>query len=165
MKRIAVPVFTAALLAGFVVSKAPASGQTEGDSAPIYGIKLPDGYRDWKMISIAQVGPPINDLRVKLGNDIAMKAFRNNTRPFPDGTIVARLAYQQVTSEENNKVFRAAAEKTGLPPDQIGSSWPDPRWLVPRRTFSSWSRTGKNTPPQADGDSLNSQTANPMARR
>jgi hypothetical protein len=58
-------------------------------------------------------------LRVKLGNDVAIKAFRDNTRPFPDGTIIARLAYQQVTSEENNKVFRAAAEKKGLPPDQI----------------------------------------------
>ena len=119
MKRIPVPLFTAELLVGFVVSKAPASGQTEGDSTPTYGIKLPDGYRDWEMISIAQVGPPINDLRVKLGNDVAMKAFRDNTRPFPDGTIIARLAYQQVTSEENNKVFRAAAEKMGLPPDQI----------------------------------------------
>lgn len=72
MKRIAVLLFTAALLAGFVVSKAPASGQTEGDSTPTYGIQLPDGYRDWKMISIAQVGPPLNDLRVKLGNDVAM---------------------------------------------------------------------------------------------
>ena len=29
------------------------------------------------------------------------------------------VAYQQVTSEENNKVFRAAAEKKVLPPDQI----------------------------------------------
>jgi len=71
------------------------------------------------MISIAQVGQPLNDLRVKLGNDVAMKAFRDDKRPFPDGTIIARLAYKQVTSEENTKVFRAAAEKMGLPADEI----------------------------------------------
>jgi hypothetical protein len=119
VKRVALLLFAVPLLAGFVVSKAPASGQSEADFSPIYGIKLPEGYRHWEMISIAQVGPPINDLRVKLGNEIAMKAFRGNTRPFPDGTIIARLAYQQVTSEENNKVFWVAAEKMGLPPDQI----------------------------------------------
>jgi hypothetical protein len=31
----------------------------------------------------------------------------------------SRLAYQQVTSEQNNKVFRAAAAKLGAPPEQI----------------------------------------------
>ena len=40
-------------------------------------------------------------------------------RQLPDGTIIARLAYQQITSEENNKVFRAAAEQRGLPAEQI----------------------------------------------
>lgn len=91
----------------------------EGGASPIYGVKLPSGYRDWKMISVAQVGAPLNDLRVKLGNDVAIQAYRERKRPYPDGTIIARLAYRQVASEENNKVFRAAAEKRGLPPEQI----------------------------------------------
>jgi hypothetical protein len=95
------------------------SQQAAGGAAPIYGIILPEGYRDWTMISAANVGAPVNDLRVKLGNDIAIKAYRDDKRPFPDGTIIARLAYQQITSEENNKVFRAAAEQRGLPPEQI----------------------------------------------
>jgi hypothetical protein len=107
---------TAAAAAACVI---PAIGQNEGDATPIYGIKLPAGYRDWNMISIASVGVPLNDLRVKLGNDIAMKAFRDGTRPFPDGAIIARLAYRQVTSELNNRVFRAAAEHQGAPPEQI----------------------------------------------
>jgi Cytochrome P460 len=93
--------------------------QADGRAAPIYGITLPEGYRDWTMISAANVGAPVNDLRVKLGNDIAIEAYRDDKRPFPDGTIIARLAYQQITSEENNKVFRAAAEQRGLPPEQI----------------------------------------------
>jgi Cytochrome P460 len=105
-----------------VLAFAPSSAwaeQVEGGAAPIYGITLPEGYRDWTMISAANVGAPVNDLRVKLGNDIAIEAYRGDKRPFPDGTIIARLAYQQITSEENNKVFRAAAEQRGLPADQI----------------------------------------------
>ena len=101
----------------------PVSGQnstaSDGDAAPIYGIKIPTGYRDWRMISLADVGAPVSDLRVKLGNDVAIKAYRDDKRPFPDGTIIARLAYKQVTSEENNKVFRDAAERQGLPAEQI----------------------------------------------
>ena len=51
------------------------------------------------------MGTPVNDVRVKPGNDIAMKAFRDDRLPFPDGTIIARLAYKQTTSEENNKAL------------------------------------------------------------
>ena len=119
MKRIVLLLFAAAALVGAIVSLVPAYGRADQEGVPIYGITLPAGYRDWRVISIAQVGQPLNDLRVKLGNDLAIKAFRDDTRPFPDGTIIARLAYQQVMSEVNNKVFRAAAEKRGLPPEQI----------------------------------------------
>ena len=95
------------------------SGQSNQISTPIYQIEMPDGYRDWRMISVADVGAPVNDLRVKLGNDVAIQAFREGTIPFPEGTIIARLAYQQVTSEDNNKAFRAAAEKQGVPADKL----------------------------------------------
>jgi hypothetical protein len=40
-----------------------------------------------------------------LGNPIAMTAFRSGKLPFPDGAIVARLAWKYVPSAENNKVF------------------------------------------------------------
>lgn len=119
MKRIILPLLAVATMVGAIVSLVPASGHAAQEAAPIYGIKLPAGYRDWTMISAALVGAPLNDLRVKLGNDVAMKAFRDDSRPFPDGTIIARLAYQQVTSEENNRVFRAAAEQRGMPAEQI----------------------------------------------
>jgi hypothetical protein len=102
-------------------AQAPGKSQllAESDASPIYGITIPAGYRDWRVISVASVGAPISDLRVKLGNDIAIAAYRGGTRPFPDGTIIARLAYRQTTSEENNRVFRAAAERRGLPAEQI----------------------------------------------
>ncbi len=104
---------------GGTVVAATASGQEDGGAAPIYGIKIPHDYRDWRMISVADVGAPVNDLRVKLGNDRAISAYRSGKLPFPDGAIIARLAYQQVQSEQNNQVFRAAAEKQGLPPEAI----------------------------------------------
>ena len=107
---------------GVITFMAPVSGQkgpaSDGDAAPIYGVRIPTGYRDWRVISVANVGEPVNDLRIKLGNDLVIKAYRVG-KPFPDGAIIARLAYRAVTSEENNKVFRAAAEKQGVPPDQI----------------------------------------------
>jgi hypothetical protein len=118
MKRITFLLIAVATVVGAVAHMAPASGQTDGEATPIYGVKIPPGYRDWRMISVANVGEPVNDLRVKLGNEIAIKAYQEG-KPFPDGAIIARLAYRAVTSEENNTVFRAAAERQGLPPEQV----------------------------------------------
>ncbi len=81
------------------------------EAAPIYGVIPPAGYRDWTLISVASVGAPVNDLRAKLGNDVAIKAYRSGTLPFPDGTIIARLAWNQTTSEENNRAIGPVAEK------------------------------------------------------
>jgi len=82
-----------------------AVGGVGDQAAPIFGIKIPHGYRDWKLISVAHEAGNLNDLRAVLGNDIAIKAYREGKLPFPDGTIIARLAWTYVPSEENNKVF------------------------------------------------------------
>ena len=36
----------------------------------IYGIRLPQGHRDWMLISVARVGGPLNDLLAKLGDTL-----------------------------------------------------------------------------------------------
>ena len=79
----------------------------DGATAPVFDIKIPAGYRDWKLISVAHTkkAKASNDLRAVLGNDIAVKAYREGKLPFPDGAIVARLAWKYTPSEENNKVF------------------------------------------------------------
>jgi len=112
-------VVSVAAVAGVIAYMASASGQSDGEAAPVYGIKIPSAYRDWKVISVAHVGNPLNDLRIKLGNDVAIKAFRDGTLPFPDGAMVARLAYRQVTSEENNKLLRGVLEGQGFPPEVV----------------------------------------------
>jgi Cytochrome P460 len=92
-------------LTGVVVHMAHASGRPDGEADPVFGITIPPGYRDWKLISVAHEEGNLNDLRALLGNDVAIKAYREGKLPFPDGTIIARLAWSYVPSEENNKVF------------------------------------------------------------
>ena len=95
---------TSALAAGVAyMSLAPA--HADGAAAPVFDVNFPAGYRDWKLISVAHEGGTLNDLRAVLGNDIAIKAYREGRLPFPDGAIIARLAWNYVPSEENNKVF------------------------------------------------------------
>jgi hypothetical protein len=76
-------------------------------TSPIYGVKIPDGYRDWKIISVNQIllAGKGDQLRAQLGNDIAIKAFKSGKLPFPDGTIIAAMHWTRVPSEDNNKVL------------------------------------------------------------
>jgi Cytochrome P460 len=90
---------------GAVRYGAAASGQSDGEGAPIFGGKIPAGYRDWTLISVAHEARSLGDLRAILGNEVAIKAYREGKLPFPDGTIIARLAWSYVPSEENNKAF------------------------------------------------------------
>jgi len=118
MRRIALVLVAAATLAGGVASMAPASGRADEGAVPIFGIKIFPGYRDWRLISVAHEEGNLNDLRAILGNDVAIKAYREGKLPFPDGTIIARIAWNYVPSEENNKVFgRAQSFVPGDPPE------------------------------------------------
>src|SRR6195256_6383823 len=108
MRRIVFVLVAVVALAGVVAYMAPASGQADEEAAPIFGVKIPAGYRDWRLISVAHEEGNQNDLRAVLGNDIAIKAYREGKLPFPDGAIIARLAWNYVPSEENNKVFGRA---------------------------------------------------------
>ncbi|MFZ0797820.1 MAG: cytochrome P460 family protein, partial [Terriglobales bacterium] len=93
MKRIAFLLVAVAAVAGVVASSASASGNADEEAAPIFGIKIPPGYRDWRLISVAHEEGNLNDLRAILGNDTAIKTYREGKLPFPDGTIIARIAW------------------------------------------------------------------------
>ena len=91
--------------------------QTESNASPIYGITIPDGYRDWRLISLnhlAGAGGKLKQVRAQLGNDIAIKAFREGKLPFPDGTVIAALHWNEASSEENNKVLATGFPGAGL---------------------------------------------------
>jgi len=101
---------------GVAISAALTAAAGGGESAPIFGIEIPPSYRDWRLVSVAHEEGSLDDLRAILGNDVAIKAFRDGTRPFPDGTIIARLAWSYVPSEENNKAFGRAQSFVAGPP-------------------------------------------------
>jgi hypothetical protein len=94
-----------ATLAGVVAFTVPELGYAGAEAAPIFLTKIPPGYRDWRLISVAREEAPINDIRAILGNDKAIRAYREGKLPFPDGTIIARIAWSDNASEENNKAF------------------------------------------------------------
>ena len=118
MKRIAFLLVAVAAVAGVVAYSAPAPGRADEEAAPIFGIKIFPGYRDWRLISVAHEEGDLNDLRAILGNDAAIKAYREDLLPFPDGTVIARIAWSCVPSEENNKAFsRQQSFVPGSAPD------------------------------------------------
>jgi hypothetical protein len=101
MKQI--PIFIIAAIMAVSVSGAmtfSASG-ADDESSPIFGIKIPAGYRGWALISVAHVGGNLNDLRAKMGNDVAIKAYLEGKLPFPEHlTGIARGFAQNVSCSE-----------------------------------------------------------------
>lgn len=87
------------LFVSAVMSLAAEDVSSEGLS-PIYGVSIPDGYRRWELVSPAEEAEPLNELRAILGNAMAIKAYREGTLPFPEGSILAKLGWKHVRSSE-----------------------------------------------------------------
>ena len=120
MKWIALLLVAVVALTCVVAATPPTSQPADEAAASIAGGKLPSGYRDWRLISVAREEGELDDIRAVLGNDVAIKAYREGTRPFPDGTIIARLAWSYDPSEENNKAFgKAQSFVAGTPKNGV----------------------------------------------
>ena len=104
MKLTALLLFALSALTGVVAFTAPPSGQGD-EKVPMFVTRIPPGYRDWRLISVAREEGTLDDIRAVLGNDKAIRSYRGGKLPFPDGTIIARLAWSYDPSDENNKVF------------------------------------------------------------
>jgi len=90
------------------------AGQTPSDVAPppigqqaspIYGVTVPDGYRDWELVATSQETGVLDELRAVVGNSASIAAFRSNALPFPDGAILVKLAFKRVRSSEFPAAF------------------------------------------------------------
>lgn len=92
------------LLAGALSASGPAAFAEQPKPAaaasPIYGVTIPPGYRKWEMVAPAEEAAPLDELRVVLGNPVAIRALEQATLPFPDGTILVKLAYKRKQSDE-----------------------------------------------------------------
>jgi Cytochrome P460 len=119
MNRITLLLVAAAAVASVIASTAPASGRADQEAAPIFVTEIPAGYRDWRVISVAHEEGNLNSLGALLGNDVAIKAYREKKLPFPDGTIIAALHFRHLPSEENNKVFGRDQSFVPGPPTNV----------------------------------------------
>lgn len=178
MKRIAFLLVAVAALAGGVAWMAPSSraqnnnGQADtgmaaqkpaADTTTQTGIKeprpvnvttIPSGYRDWKFVSAAHEADGLNDIRVVIGNDKAIRAYRAG-KPFPEGTIIGRVAWKMVPSDENNKIF--GQEQSFVPGD--APDWYLQFMVKNTRKYAStggwgYSNFGKDLKPTTDAKTM-----------
>lgn len=131
MKRIAFLLVAIAVVAVAVASMAPASEGVDQQAAPIFGVRIPPGYRDWRLISVAHGAGNLNDLRAILGNEqrstpTEKTGSRSRTGQSSPGSL-------GVTCRPRRTTESLAAPNLSLPG-------------FPRTEFSLWSRTHKNTP-------------------
>ena len=151
MRRIVFVLVAVAALAGVVAYMAPASGQADGEAAPIFGVKTP------ARISRLEV-----DLRGPRRRQPQRFARHSGQRcsdqglPGREASIPGRHNHCPARLE-----LRPVGGKRTKPLAVPNLSWPG----HPRTGFSSWSRTRENTPRPAAGGSLNLTTANPPTRR
>ena len=97
----------------------------QSNASPIYGVTIPPGYRGWSVISVghlADAGGKLKQLRAQLGNEIAIRAFQEGKRPFPDGAIIAALHWNEVSSDDNDKVLAMGFPAAGFQSSVVGSA-------------------------------------------
>jgi hypothetical protein len=101
MKTLSLFGFASATALCVFASTAFSAGHADETASPIYGVTIPAGYRQWELIAPSHEAL-LDELRGILGNPVAMKAYRKGTLPFPDGTILAKVAWKHVPSAEDN---------------------------------------------------------------
>jgi len=116
MRQMVFVLVSIATVAGVI---APGTGHADVQAAPTFVTSIPPGFRDWRVISVAHEEGNLHSFGVILGNDVAIKAYRDGTLPYPDGTIIAALHYRHVPSEENNKIFGQSQSFVAGPPTNV----------------------------------------------
>jgi hypothetical protein len=120
MRRFASLLVVVGTLAGAAFCMTPSSPPADAAGAPVFVTEVPPGYRDWRLISVAREEGNLDDIRAVLGNDVAIDAYREGRPSFPDGAIIARIAWSYDASEENNKTFgRAQSFVAGHPKNGV----------------------------------------------
>lgn len=88
--------------AGDAAAGRAAARSVDGGGSPIFGVTIPAGYRQWELIAPSHEAGSLGELRGILGNAVAVKAYGEGQLPFPDGTMLAKLAWKQVPSVQDN---------------------------------------------------------------
>ncbi|MGX1319098.1 hypothetical protein AB7M17_002551 [Bradyrhizobium sp. USDA 377] len=86
-------------LVSIAVAEEPAQNNT-ADASPIFGVTIPQGYKQWELIAPAEEAAPLDELRAVLGDQTAIEAYQAGKLPFPDGTILVKRAWKRKQSPE-----------------------------------------------------------------
>jgi hypothetical protein len=117
MKRLGILMVAIAATSGSAVLLALGSDHVD-ETASTFVTQIVSGYRNWKLVSVAHEEGQLNDIRAILGNDTAVDAYRGRKIPFPERSVIARIAWNYEASEENNKIFgRAQSFVAGSAPE------------------------------------------------
>jgi hypothetical protein len=119
MRRFVFFLAALAIVGGSIALTGSVSGHSDQEAAPVYVTQVPAGYRDWRLISVAHEEGNLNSFAAVLGNDAAVKAYREGKLTFPDGTMIAALHYSHAPSAENNAVFGREQSFVAGPPTNI----------------------------------------------
>lgn len=84
----------------YLVSIALAEGPATAAASPIFGVRIPAGYKQWELIAPAEEAAPLNELRAVVGNQTAIDAYQDGKLPFPDGTVLVKRAWKRTQSPE-----------------------------------------------------------------
>ena len=88
----------AVLAIGGAASSIPADANIH--ASPIFGVTVPEGFRQWPLVAPALEDEPLNELRAVVGNSVAMNAYAAGALPFPDGSILVKRAWKRTPSPE-----------------------------------------------------------------
>lgn len=95
-----VPIGLAAVSLAAAAALAAETGPDPKTASPIYGVTIPHGYRQWELVAPALEDAPLDELRAVVANRTAIDAYRAATLPFPDGTVLVKLAWKRRRSSE-----------------------------------------------------------------
>ncbi len=128
------------VFAAMMMAAAAETGAATDNASPIYGVTVPQGYRQWELIAPSQETEPLNELRAIVGNPVAITAYRDNTLPFPDGTVLVKLAWKHVQSSEFASAFVPGATTTVQVMVKDSQKYPATGSLPPSAIFAGcWS--------------------------
>jgi len=122
------------------------------EAAPIFVTKIPPGYRDWKVVSVAHEEGDLKDIRAVLGNDVAIKAYRAGRLPFPEGRSLAESHGATFHPRRTTRALavnsRSSPALDGVLPPVHGQGLQEVRrdWRV---GYSSFGKDGKPSPESA----------------
>ncbi len=97
MKKIIIAAMVLFVIAGCNTSKEQKWDTTVAPA--VNGLQIPAGFENWAVIAVSH-RIDRGSVRAILGNDIAVEAARSgNTNPYPDGAIIAKVAWEAKEDE------------------------------------------------------------------